>query len=219
MKHFSVLHTISALAILTLLSGCTIIGGLVGSAAGGSASIKPERLTNVRTGTQLRIALHDGGRIDGRLAGLKEVDPGVYGLAYAADRQEGWPSPGDSVALTMRSGKVISGTLQRYRPGLMIMREGEYERSRELAHTSALDYGHGPIPSEVLMRAMSAGRIPYDLSVVVDTRSGQVPVDLQRVARVTTPSGVAVMLGIASGFVLDLVIIREVSAGRFFAVR
>lgn len=171
--------------------GCTVIGYMIGGEIDDGRQDRDTLFVNPKMnpgpGDDVRALLSDSTVIEGEFAGLDALDESDYERRYARFRKEheeiALPMPGDTLIGRFSAGKatfvsVFHGFGDRTLTIRMVNQSAVVELRFTQASTMAL--GNGTQLDLAMLESMSkAGRLPRNISVVVQTEANamRIPLD------------------------------------------
>jgi len=204
--------------ICTITSGCTVLGGIVGSSSSKAIPVE-EGLADLPTGTKIRLKHHNGRKTNGRFLAIEDHVDSACEIRYNATRRRSSPNvvlpPTDRNIIVRRIGSTTEENVRFLAFGgfgrtYMIVKSASGIREK-----MALDELNSVIiPGEsehsgLNYRRMSfRNELPICSHFVLETSNGIVNVPVNQVASVSKPAGGSgFLLGAAVGLGLDILIV------------
>ena len=210
------------------LSGCSVIGLVVGAAIDNGArhyvSQEPRRAPAIPVGAQIILLLTDSTRVSGRLEGSRRMPDEAYAPRYSAWREalpesERLPAFGEQIRLDVMDELPKAGLFRGFTYGRL--RFESRGKSREVAIgriTRLRGAGDRVYPLEVMERYDRSERLPIFWQLRVETKSGGDWVDCERIAQleVAVVPNNAKKYGFLIGALVDVAVIVAVLSDPFF---
>jgi hypothetical protein len=218
----SIVQSVLLLFCISVFCGCSIIGFSVGAAIDGSKPDKDilyvDAAFNLRPDDEVRISLVDSTVIEGTYKQLEALDSSVYASRYARFVQSAspnitFPRLGDTLLLTTKADTARQWVylFRGFGAGILNLQRLDHFQIGKIAfgHLSALEIRGGVrIDLGMLERMSNAGRLPRDISLVVQNKRHTLSVafdDIKFVEKSNSKN--AKWIGLGVGFALDAIII------------
>lgn len=135
-----VVHVVRWTALIVALplagSGCTILGAAIGESTHHDAKrvhdVPEQALGSLGPNHVISVTARDGATVRGIYRGMAFSDSAEYGLTYAAQRPESFPSLGDSVRLIRTWGDAVTGRFRGLDAGLLLVERGSIVEAHDV---------------------------------------------------------------------------------------
>ena len=208
-------------AAVTQLSGCTIIGGIIGA----TTSTKPKtvegwQLEKLRKRDRVEVRLADGSVHIGYFRGLDLEPLDAYGARYldwyqAFDDARGVPFINDLVTVTNHAGSVVNGQFQGFDEDVIYLgklRGYGYNvvRTSDIAHLTFP--GHEDCNVDLFCTILEADNVPLRTVIVLSDRWGRNIryIDRDRIEQVKVKGQNYVVAGILVGIGIDMFMLATI---------
>lgn len=208
---------ITFIILITVVSGCSIIGLSVGALADADnpdrADYPADKFNQIKPGKKIEIVLRSDDTLKGEFKGIDQMSELEYESFFNEFINESneihtVPAPGDTITILDFSGDEFTYVLTGYNGGYLSVRRMEDQRAIEFltGKISKIYFGNVETTSgSEIDRLILERKLPVFQTLVLDSDGERVTIPLDSIARVTRiGSNKRKWIGLALGLAIDL---------------
>ena len=210
------------IVLITVVSGCSIVGLSVGALADVNnpdrADILINNIDHIKPGTRIEIVLNSDDTLRGKYKGIAQMSNEEYEtlfneLSGSSNELSAIPAPSDTITIFDFSGNEWTYVLIGYNRGYLSVRRMEEEKPIAFLtrNISKIAFSNGEAISGADIESLIFERkLPVYQTLVLDSDGQRVAIPVDSITRVTRiGSNNRIWIGLALGFLIDLAIIID----------